>query len=212
MSGTNTNSNIVEVLQSESIERHYTNIRNSMKPTVVALLQTGQCVWKARRELNNTSFKTLAEKFGSESSLSKWIAIGERADAMMTHVDALPSSHTSLYHLSRLPADKFQECVVTKEIHADMTNASAAALLASPPPSSAGNLASLVIKFDDLTRNAQQAHPQEMARLLQQVSSLADSFRRLGATVKAVTPHDPSCVAPNPFLFRKSSRSRRVPQ
>jgi hypothetical protein len=182
------NSNIVEVLQSEMVEQHYANITNSMKHTAVAILHTAQCVFEAMRQLNKTSFKALAAKFGSESALSKWLTIGERAAALMIHVDALPSSRTSLYHLSRLTDAKFNEYIVTKQIHACMTIASAAALLDAPPPSAAGNLASVTIKSDDKTRQAQQDHPKKMANLLKQLSSLAASFKSLGVTVKEETP------------------------
>jgi hypothetical protein len=106
----------------------------------------------------------------------------------MIHVDALPSSRTSLYHLSRLTDDKFNECLATKQIYASMTNASAAGLLDAPPPSAAGNLASVIIKSDDKTRQAQQDNPKKMANLLKQLSSLAASFKSLGVTVKEETP------------------------
>lgn len=163
------NSNIVEVLQSELVEQHYANITNSIKHTAVAILHTAQCVSEAKRQLNITSFKVLAAKFGSESSLSKWLTIGARADALMIHVDALPSSRTSLYHLSRLTDDKFNECLSTKQIHACMTNASAAALLDVPPPSAATNLASVIIKSDDKTRQAQQNNPKKDGKSVETV-------------------------------------------
>lgn len=179
---------IVEVLQSKLVEKHYANISNSMQHTAVAILHTAQCVFAAQNELNKTSFKALAAKFGSESALSKWLTIGERANAMKIHVDALPASNTSLYHLSRLREDKFNEYLATKQINPFMTNAAAAALLDAPPPSAAANLASIIIKADDKTRKAQLDHPKQMANLLQQLSALAASFKRLGVTVKVEAP------------------------
>ncbi len=180
--------NVVEVLQSELVEKHYANITNSMKRTAVAILHTAQCVYEAKRELNKTSFKALAAKFGSESSLSKWLTIGERAAVLMIHVDALPASNTSLYHLSRLTDDKFNEYLASKQINAFMTNGSAAGLLDAPPPSAAANLASIIIKSDDKTRKAQQDNPDQMANLLRQLTALAASFKRLGVTVKVEMP------------------------
>ena len=180
--------NIVEVLQSELVEKHYATITNSMTHTAVAILHTAQCVHEAKRELNKTSFKALAAKFGSKSSLSKWLTIGERAAALMIHVDALPASNTSLYHLSRLTDDKFNEYLATKQINACMTNGSAAGLLDTPPSSAAANLASIIIKSDDKTRKAQQDNPEQMAHLLRQLTALAASFKSLGVTVKVETP------------------------
>ena len=205
MSVATNNSHIVEVLQSELIEKHYVTITNSMKKTVVAILHTAQCVFEAKRQLNRTSFKALAVKFGSESSLSKWLTIGERAEVLMIHDDALPASRTSLYHLSRLPSDKFNECLATKQIHACMTNASAAALLAAPPPSASTNLAYVIIKSDDKTHQAQQDNPEKMTSLLRELSSLAASFKSLGVTVKEDTPQCNSRGHQNKFPFRNSS-------
>jgi len=188
MSVVTNHSHIIEVLQSELIESHYTNITNSMKHTAVAILHTAQCVFGAKNELNKTSFKALAAKFGSESSLSKWLTIGERAAALMIHVDALPACRTTLYHLSRLSEDKFAECLDTKQIYASMTHAAAAALLDAPPPSAAVNLAYVIIKSDDKTRQAQEDNAKKMANLLRQLSSVAASFKSLGVTVKVETP------------------------
>lgn len=179
---------IVEVLQSELVEKHYANISNSRQHTAVAILHTSQCVYEAKRELNKTSFKALAAKFGSESSLSRWLTIGERANVMQVHVDALPASNTSLYHLSRLREDKFNEYLTTKQINPFMTNAAAAALLEAPPPSAAANLACVIIRSDDKTRKVQHDNPVMMANLLQQLSSLAATFKSLGVTVKEETP------------------------
>ena len=188
MSVTASNSRIVEVIQSELVEQHYASITNSMKRTAVAILHTAQCVFEAKKQLNRTSFQALAEKFGSASLLSKLLTIGERAGALMIHVDVLPASRTSLYHLSRLPDDKFNEYLAAKQIHASMTNASAAKLLNTPPPSASTNLAYVIIKSDDKTRQAQQDNPDKMASLLQQLSSLAASFKSLGVTVKDEIP------------------------
>ena len=107
---------------------------------------------------------------------------------MKIHVDALPANNTSLYHLSRLREDKFNEYLATKQINPFMTNAAAAALLDAPPPSAAANLASIIIKADDKTRKAQHDDPKQMASLLQQLSSLAASFKRMGVTVKVEIP------------------------
>lgn len=188
MSAVTKNSQIVEVLQSELIEAHYAKITNTMKHTAAAILYAAQCVYNAKRELNTTSFKALAEKFGSESSLSKWLTIGERAEAMQIHSDVLPSSNTSLYHLSRLSANKFNEYIATKQINPFMTNAAAAALLELPPPSSAANLASVIVKLDAKTRQVQEANPKQMANLLRQLSSVAEALKKLGVTVKEETP------------------------
>lgn len=181
-------SHIVEVLQSELVEKHYANISSSMQRTAVAILHTAQCVFEAQNELNKTSFKALAAKFGSVSALSKWLTIGERAAALKIHVDALPASNTSLYHLSRLRDDKFNEYLATKQINPFMTNAAAAALLDAPPPSAAANLASVIIKSDEKARKVQLDHPEQMANLLRQMTALAASFKSLGVTVKVETP------------------------
>ena len=188
MSVATKNSQIVEVLQSELIDAHYEKITTSMQHTAVAILHTAQCVYEAKRELNKTSFKALVAKFGSESSVSKWVAIGERAAVMKIHSDALPSSNTSLYHLSRLQNDKFNEYIATKQINPFMTNAAAAALLELPPPSSAANLASVIIKLDENTRRILDAHPEQMANLLRQLSLVAEALKTLGVTVKEEAP------------------------
>jgi hypothetical protein len=186
MSVDTNHSPIVEVLQSELVEKHYASITNSMRHTAVAILHTAQCVFEAKKALNKTSFKALAAKFGSESSLSKWLTIGERADTLMIHVDALPASNTSLYHLSRLTADKFNEYLGTKQINAFMTNGSAAALLDAPPPSAAANLVSIIVKSDEKTHRAQHEHPQDVTRLLRELKSICDQLKTFGVTVKEV--------------------------
>jgi hypothetical protein len=182
-------SSVREGLQNDLIQKHYETITNSMKKTTVAILHTAQCVFNAKRELNTVSFTSLATRFGGESKLSKWITIGERADALKIHVHVLPNSWTSLYHLARLDADTLDACVESGKIQPWMTGASAQALLDAPPASAAENLVTIIVKSDEHTHRAQHDHPQDVRRLLRELKRSCDELKTFGVTVKAVMPH-----------------------
>lgn len=173
-------------LQSKLIAKHYANITNSMKHTAVAILHTAQCVSTAKRELNTVSFKSLATRLGGESKLSKLIAIGERADALKIHVNVLPNSWTSLYHLSRLDSHKLDKFVASGKINHWMTGASAQALLNTPPASAAANLISIIVKSDDKTHRALREHRQDVTGLFRDLKSICDQLKTFGVTVKDV--------------------------
>ena len=175
--------NVVEVLQQDLIEKHYEIISSSWKQTVVAILHTAQCVYTAKRELNNASFKSLASRFGGVATLSKLITIGEHTDALKIHVSVLPNSWTSMYHLARLAPEKLAECVAKGQINPWMTGSSAAQLLDAPPASSAANLVSIIVKSDDETL---QAHSHEFAEIVRSLKDNCQKLKSLGLTVKEV--------------------------
>jgi hypothetical protein len=174
------------VLQRELIQKHYKIIARSLQNTALAILHTAQCVSTAKRELNAVSFKSLASRLGGESKLSKLITIGERADALKIHVNVLPNSWTSLYHLSRLDSHKLDKFVASGKINHWMTGASAQALLNAPPPSAAANLISIIVKSDDKTHRALREHRQDVTGLFRDLKSICDQLKTFGVTVKDV--------------------------
>lgn len=175
--------NAVEVLQEALIEKHYAIIAGSWTHTAVAILYTAQCVYDAKRELNTTSYKSLAARFGGIATLSKLQAIGVCADALKIHVGALPNSWTTMYHLARLTPEKLSECVASGQIHQGMTGANAAQLLDVPPASSTANLVSITVKSDD---QSVLAHSHEFAEIVLALKGNCQRLKKLGLTVKEV--------------------------
>ena len=176
-----------EELQLELIQTHYDAITASYKTAAVSVLHTAQCIHDAKwgpKALNKTSFKALEVRLGGKSALSKFLTIGKRAAAMMIRVDLLPASSNSIYNLSRLEPDKFDEFVLADKITKTMTMGDTAALLDKPIPSLAETLMSITVKADPKTQKIQHDYPDETEQAFNAMRAAAKVLVDLGVTVK----------------------------
>lgn len=85
--------------------------------TALATLEMCKVVSEAKDELEDEEFVKFCETIGQKASYStirKYLAIGDRYDAFIAYADRLPNSWTSIYLITQIPSEQFDE--VLKEM------------------------------------------------------------------------------------------------
>ena len=171
----------IQAINAEKVEKHYQLINGSFEKSVKELLQTARCVYDAKQSLNKESFKALAKRFGSESSLSKLLTIGEKVSSRFSAcADRLPSAHQALYALARLEDAPFNEALNQGKIYSCMTGADASALLNGRTASSTSVLYRVVIFDDESVRKIQSDSPGIVAKAFAELHHAIQQCLTLG--------------------------------
>ena len=100
--------------------------------TANAVIEMAHVVFCAKRDLG-TDFEKFCSgiSFSSKSSaIRKLIRIGERAEFLMKYAEKLPSTWTTVYRLTQLTDQVFEEAVRNEEIKPAMTGLNAGEILA----------------------------------------------------------------------------------
>ncbi len=82
--------------------------------TAQSTLEMCRVVSEAKATLSAEEFEVFCECIGqeaSDSTIRKYLAIGSHYDAFIAYADRLPNSWTSIYLITQIPADKFEELI-----------------------------------------------------------------------------------------------------
>ena len=98
----------------------YQTFLNQTAESILALTET---VYEAKENLSDAEFKQFKEEVGlkSKSTVSKFLAIGEKSSRLKDHADRLPHAWTTLYRLVQLSDEEF--AIVEPSICPEMTAA-----------------------------------------------------------------------------------------
>lgn len=111
------NTNILNTsieVKDELVLGYITSFKTAFSKTAKSILDIGRVVVEAKNKLSKDQYKVFAFQIGFETTsptLLKLIKIGERYDDLITRVDLLPASWTTLYDIAQLPAEQFEKCV-----------------------------------------------------------------------------------------------------
>ena len=108
---------------------------NFLNKTVESILLLTETVYEAKANLSIDDFNTFSKEVGlkSKSTISKFIAIGEKVSRLQPHKNNLPCSWTTLYKLARLNQSDFDQ--IKGFLHFDMTVSDVQKWLSSSPQS-----------------------------------------------------------------------------
>lgn len=82
--------------------------------TARATLEMCKVVSEAKAALSQSEFAKFCESINQkeeDSTIRKYLAIGSHYDAFIAYADRLPNSWTSIYLITQIPADKFDELI-----------------------------------------------------------------------------------------------------
>ena len=88
----------IQAINAEKVEKHYQLIRVTFERSVKQLLQTAHFVYDAKQTLNKESFKALAKRFGSKSTV-----VASEISALLNGRIAAGSTTNWSVRLSRQP-------------------------------------------------------------------------------------------------------------
>lgn len=91
------------------------------KKTAQSTLEMGRVVYEAKQVLSKEDFKQFSTEIKARSTITKYLAIGEKYDKFYQYAELLPNSWTSIYEITQLPAETFDALVTTDNSLANMT-------------------------------------------------------------------------------------------
>ena len=83
-------------------------------------------VYEAKKSLQKSEYDSFLLDIGrktEDSTIRKYLAIGERYDDLIAYTNLLPASWTSIYEITQLPAESFMAMVAMGESMANLTGA-----------------------------------------------------------------------------------------
>ncbi len=92
--------------------------------TAQSTLEMCRVVYEAHRSLDHWEFKDFCKEIGyreSSSTIRKYIAIGKVYPRLIQYADQLPASWTSIYLITQLPADTFEQMLNDGESLSSLT-------------------------------------------------------------------------------------------
>ena len=94
------------------------------KKTAQSTLEMCKVVYDAKHTLTNDNFNSFCREIGqksSDSTIRKYLAIGEKYDDFINYADRLPNSWTSIYKITQIDSTTFSALVSTDNTFATMT-------------------------------------------------------------------------------------------
>ncbi len=98
-------------------ERLYGEFANFAVKTAQATVEMCRVVSEAKRLLSKEDYKSFLNDIGhksEDSTIRKYLAIGERYEKFVQYTDLLPNSWTSIYTLTQLPSETFDALALTE--------------------------------------------------------------------------------------------------
>ncbi len=94
--------------------------------TAKSTVEMCRVVYEAKRDLTKTEFDQFCHDVGrkeeeKDSTIRKYLAIGERYTELMIYAERLPSSWTSIYLITTIPSDKFAELISEAQSFKNLT-------------------------------------------------------------------------------------------
>jgi hypothetical protein len=107
-------------------ERFYSEYSKFAVKTAQSTVEMCRVVYEAKKTLEKSEYESFLKDVGrttEDSTIRKYLAIGERYDDLIAHTNLLPASWTSIYEITQLPAESFMAMVTLGESMANLTGA-----------------------------------------------------------------------------------------
>ena len=107
-------------------ERFYSEYSKFAVKTAQSTVEMCRVVYEAKKSLDKSEYSSFLLDIGrktEDSTIRKYLAIGERYDDLIAYTNLLPSSWTSIYEITQLPAESFMAMVAMGESMANLTGA-----------------------------------------------------------------------------------------
>ena len=107
-------------------ERFYSEYSKFAVKTAQSTVEMCRVVYEAKKSLDKSEYASFLQDIGrktEDSTIRKYLAIGERYDDLIAYTNLLPSSWTSIYEITQLPAESFMAMVAMGESMANLTGA-----------------------------------------------------------------------------------------
>lgn len=107
-------------------ERLYSEYSKFAVKTAQSTVEMCRVVYEAKKSLDKSEYVSFLQDIGrktEDSTIRKYLAIGERYDDLIAYTNLLPSSWTSIYEITQLPAESFMAMVAMGESMANLTGA-----------------------------------------------------------------------------------------
>ena len=107
-------------------ERFYSEYSKFAVKTAQSTVEMCRVVYEAKKSLDKSEYASFLQDISrktEDSTIRKYLAIGERYDDLIAYTNLLPSSWTSIYEITQLPAESFMAMVAMGESMANLTGA-----------------------------------------------------------------------------------------
>ena len=121
-------------------ERFFSEYSKFAVKTAQSTVEMCRVIFEAKKSLEKSEYIRLLNDVGhksEDSTIRKYLAIGERYDDLIACTNLLPSSWTSIYQITQIPAESFMAMVATGNSMANLTGAQIKILvdISKPTPS-----------------------------------------------------------------------------
>lgn len=121
-----TENNIVVTHHVTARERFFSEYSKFAVKTAQSTVEMCRVVYEAKKTLQKSEYDSFLNDIGrktEDSTIRKYLAIGERYDDLIAYTNLLPASWTSIYTITQLPAESFMAMVTLGESMANLTGA-----------------------------------------------------------------------------------------
>lgn len=121
-----TENNIVITHHITARERFFSEYSKFAVKTAQSTVEMCRVIYEAKVSLEKSEYASFLKDIGrkpDDSTVRKYLAIGQRYDDLIAHTNLLPSSWTSIYEITQIPSDAFMAMVATGESMANLTGA-----------------------------------------------------------------------------------------
>jgi len=121
-------------------ERFFSEYSKFAVKTAQSTVEMCRVIFEAKKSLEKSEYIRFLKDVGhkpKDPTIRKYLAIGERYDDLIACTNLLPSSWTSIYKITQIPAESFMAMVATGNSMANLTGAQIKILvdISKPPPS-----------------------------------------------------------------------------
>ena len=121
-------------------ERFFSEYSKFAVKTAQSTVEMCRVIFEAKKSLEKSEYIRLLNDVGhksEDSTIRKYLAIGGRYDDLIACTNLLPSSWTSIYQITQIPAESFMAMVATGNSMANLTGAQIKILvdISKPTPS-----------------------------------------------------------------------------
>ena len=107
-------------------ERFFSEYSKFAVKTAQSTVEMCRVIFEAKKSLEKSEYIRLLNDVGhksEDSTIRKYLAIGERYDDLIACTNLLPSSWTSIHKITQIPAESFMAMVATGNSMANLTGA-----------------------------------------------------------------------------------------
>ena len=107
-------------------ERFFSEYSKFAVKTAQSTVEMCRVIFEAKKSLEKSEYIRLLNDVGhksEDSTIRKYLAIGERYDDLIACTNLLPSSWTSIYQITQIPAESFMAMVATGNSMVNLTGA-----------------------------------------------------------------------------------------